>query len=447
METREFMDAVLRAAVKDGIAEAEVYCQGAESFTAEAIEGKIQSYEVSTARGMSLRGLWNGKMGYCATQAFDEEAITQLIRGVKESAELTETEEQDEIYAGDAEYPEMEMPESDIGEVTESEKIETCLKMEPVVLGYDKRITKSEGTQVSTEQNFVMIRNTKGLDLEARDSVGFMYTSALAEENDMRQSAGKIVWGRKWRELDPEKLARDAAEETVFMLGAKPVATGDYRVIIRNDAMGSLLATFSGIFSAENAQQKLSLLEGKEGTKIASDKVTILDDPARPEGMFRRNFDGEGTATKRKAVVEDGVLKTLLHSRKTAKKQGVAPTGNGFRAGYATPVKVAPTNLLIAPGVRSLEEMQKEMGDGLVITDVSGLHAGANPVSGDFSLLAKGYTVEDGQKAKPVEQITIAGNFYTLLQNIREVGNDLLFRAGPIGCPSADIGEIKVSGT
>ena len=145
-------------------------------------------------------------------------------------------------------------------------------------------------------------------------------------------------------------------------------------------------------------------------------------------------------------MIENGRLTTLLHNLKTARKAGVKTTGNAAKSGYAGAVNVSPSNFYLKPGEKTQAELLADMGDGLVITEVSGLHAGANPISGDFSLIAQGYTVKDGKKDQPVEQITVAGNFYQLLKNIRAVGSDLTFPGSPIGSPSVDVGEIAVAG-
>jgi len=223
------------------------------------------------------------------------------------------------------------------------------------------------------------------------------------------------------------------------------VESGVWRAVIRRDAMRSLLSTFSGIFSAENAQKKLSLLDGREGETIAASCVTLIDDPLLPGGFASIPFDGEGSACRTKAVIENGVLKTLLHSRKTARKAGTVSTGNARRS-VTSPVQVAPTNFFFRPGEKDLDALLRDMGEGLLITELGGLHAGANPISGDFSLIAKGFLVSGGKQGEPVEQITIAGNFYQLLKNIRAVGNDLEFKGGSIGSPSMDAGSIHVAG-
>ena len=171
-----------------------------------------------------------------------------------------------------------------------------------------------------------------------------------------------------------------------------------------------------------------------------------MDDPLLLEGLEARPFDAEGVPSKAHTIVENGVFKTFLHNLKTAYKDGVETTGNASKAGYASAVHVSPSNFYIKPGSKSFDELLAEMGDGVVITDVAGLHAGANPVSGDFSLLSKGYVVKDGKREKPIEQITVAGNFYDLLKNARAMADDLDFPLGGMGCPSIDVGELSISG-
>ena len=441
-----FIDKLLSAARDAGIDTAEVFYQDGSSFSAEAMEGEIKAYEVSSSCGLSLRGTVNGKMGYSSTQAFDDAAIGQLIEGVKESAALVETDEQDEIFAGEAEYPALQEPETDIDDVPAEEKLALCLAMEKVAKEADSRVWKVGGAAVSTSRTAVRLKNSYGLDLKWNDCLCYAYAESIAKDGDSTAVGMKISCGQRFDSLDAREIGSRSAEDAVSKLHGKPVPQGSYRVILRNDAMSSLLRTFAGIFSAENVQQKLSLLGGKEGMVIASDAVTLMDDPLLAGGFSSCPFDAEGSASRTKAVIDKGVLTTLLHSRKTARKQGVQTTGNASRSGYAAPVRVAPTNFFFKPGEKDLAALMAEMGEGLVITELGGLHAGANPTSGDFSLIAKGYSVKDGQRGATVEQITVAGNFYELLKNIRAIGSDLLFPASSTGSPSVDVGVLQVSG-
>ena len=443
MEMHEFIDALLQAAEENGISPAEVYCSEDDSFSARARDGAVDSYEVSATRGLSLRGSVEGKMGFASTEAFDEDAIAFLIRAVRESAALNEAEDQDEIYAGDEKYPTLEAMPDDLDQVSAGEKLQLALRADAAARASDPRITQTEGASVSTHQVRVMLQNSWGLKLENTRKMYVAYSLPIAKEGDSTATGFSLACGKMLKELDPEALGKKAAADTLAQLHAEPVPSGEYRIIFRYDAMQSLLQTFSGIFSAENAQQKMSLLAGREGQEIASPAVSITDDPLRRDGAASSPFDGEGSATFSKAVVKSGVLMTLLHNRRTAAKQGVRTTGNARRGGG---MHVAPTNFFIEPGEKSLPDLLQEMGEGLLITDVSGLHAGANPYSGDFSLLSRGFVVRGGELAEPVERITVAGNFYQLLKSVRAVGSDLEFSGSPIGCPSVDAGTMSVSG-
>ena len=442
----QFIQQVLAAAREAGITAAEIYLSSGDSFRAMCQQGQVNNYTVNSTRGLSLRGLYQGKMGYAATEAFDDEAVAQLVRGVKESAALIEDEDVQEIYPGDAEYPALDQYNPALDQVPEARKLQFVLDLEKCAKEKDPRIVQLTYDMLSTTSGQTRIANSYGLNLSFRDNLAVAVASALAKEGDRVSTGTGFAISRDFEALSVEKIAGEAVEEALFMLHAAPVPSGTYRAIIHSRCMPDLLGVFSDVFSAENAQKGMSLLAGKEGEVIAAPCVTLMDDPLLPGGLASRPFDAEGVAARPKAVIENGRLTTLLHNLQTARKAGVKTTGNAAKGGYAGTVEVAPSNFYLKPGEKSLEQLTAEMGEGLVITDVSGLHAGANAISGDFSLIAQGYTVKNGRKDQPVERITVAGNFYQLLKNIRAVGSDLCFPGSSMGSPSVDVGEIAVAG-
>ena len=200
------------------------------------------------------------------------------------------------------------------------------------------------------------------------------------------------------------------------------------------------------IVTSKTSDEIVSLLKGKEGEIIASPIVTIIDDPLMNDGLASAPFDDEGVATFTKALVSEGKLVTLLHNLKTANKQGVKTTGNGFKSSYASSIGVSESNLYLQEGKMTFDQLMSEIGEGVIITDLAGLHSGANVVSGDFSLAAKGFYVENGKKTFPVEQITVAGNYFDLLKNIVVIGNDLKFPMSNIGSPSVIVEGLSIAG-
>ena len=445
MNTNEFMDRLLEEAALSGLTASEIWLTQGDSFSVRAMDGRIEDYRVSSLRGLGFRGVWQGRMGYCSTQAFDEEAIGQLIRGVKESAELTEAAEQDEIFPGEAAYPDYAPPENDLADVTSENKLAACLRLEKAVTEADPRVLRAQYPSVTTGHSSVTLRNSFGLSLHYEDSVWSAGAGAVMDRGGTKVDGWHGLAGHRFSQLEPDVIGKEAAKKAANMLDVQPVPSGPCRVVLHRDALRDLLSTFSGIFSARNAQNKLSLLGGKEGQAVAAPCVTLMDDPLLPGGWASCPFDAEGSASRAKAIIEGGVLKTLLHNRKSARIQGCETTGNACRAGYSSPVGVSPTNLYLKPGDLSPEELLRGVGEGIVITEVSGLHAGANPVSGDFSLLSKGYTLRHGLREHGAEQMTLAGNFYELLKSIRQVANDLDFDGSPIGACTVDAGTLVIS--
>ena len=440
MEVRAFVDRVLDAAKAAGIDPAEVSVSAKEAFSTRVRKGAMEDYQVSDRVGLSLRGRVNGRIGTASTQALDEESIGMLVRGVIDSAELIETDEQDEILPPDAHYGEVVNCRPELEGVSAEEKIALAMEIDRQVASVDPRVEPQHTVVASGSETF-SLRNTLGLDLSHESNMVYAYAGALARDGERAATGMKLLWGYDMKAVDAGIIAREATGEALDKLHAGRMKSGSYPVVIRSGAMADLLSTFCGVFSADNAQKGLSLLAGREGEAVASPLVTLVDDPLMPWGLGSCPFDREGAATYKKNVIENGVLTTLLHNRKTAKKAGVRTTGNAAGSG-----RVAPSNLFIAPGTATEEELLGHMGDGLYLTDVTGLHAGANAVSVDFSLLSCGFEVKDGKKVRAVEQFTVAGNFYQLLADVLEVGDNLLFDGSPIGSPSVRVKALSVAG-
>ncbi|MEA5014687.1 MAG: TldD/PmbA family protein [Candidatus Limiplasma sp.] len=442
----EFLKQLFEEAKKAGLTNAEAFVLQEESFDAMAMEGEITKYSSNATRGLGFRAMAEGKMGYASTEAFDQEAVRQLVKGALDSARLCEDTDAQFLYDGKGEIPAIELYNPALEEVSPEQKLDFVLRLEKEAKAYDPRIEKVGDTMVFTSKQTVRIVNTHGVDQSYTQNYCGALVGPIAHEGDSTTSGEELILRRSFEELSAKELAAYAAQMAVERLHAKPIASGSYRVILENMVMTDLLGVFSQVFSAENAQQGLSLLKGKLGEAIAADCVTLVDDPLLPGGMASRPFDAEGVPSAKHTVIHKGVFQTFLHNLKTAHKDGVATTGNASKAGYAASVRVSPSNFYFQPGSKTLAEMMQDVGSGVLITDVSGLHAGTDAVSGDFSLLAKGFLLEKGRKVRPLEQITVAGNFFAMLKAIRTMGGDLRFPRGGMGSPSVDVGELSIAG-
>lgn len=441
-----FLKKLMEKAREAGLEACEAYMVELDSFRVMTTEGEITEYKSNAARGLGFRGLLNGRMGYASTEAFDDAAVDQLVKGVLESASLCEDDDAVFLYRGDDEATQLHLCSENFASVTPEEKVARVLEMEKKIKAYDNRVDKAAQNAIQTSSQTIRIVNSYGMDRSYSEDLCVMYGQATAKEGENIASGFYGVCARDPQQLDAEKIGAETARRAVEQLGASSIPSGQYHVVFHGEAMADLLGTFSDVFSAESAQKGLSLLKGRVGETIAAPCVTIVDDPLLESAPGARPFDAEGVPSKTHTVVENGVFKTFLHNLKTAHKEGVETTGNASKTGYASAVHVEPSNFYLKPGEKTLEELLADVENGLVITEVSGLHSGANPVSGDFSLLSKGYLFEKGKRTQQVEQITVAGNFYDLLKNARCMANDLTFPLGTFGCPSVDVGQLSVSG-
>ncbi|CDF57566.1 TldD/PmbA family protein [Thermobrachium celere] len=447
MELNKFIDELFKRGKEEGFSDMEVYYIDSDSFEVNIYNQEVDKYNVNKNKGLSLRAIYEGRIGYAYTEKFDEEDIEFLIKNAKNNALETQTDVIPEFYSG-GQYRELEM---DINvDIDTKKKIEDAMYMERRAKEYDSRIDSVNYCLIDTGKGRRKIVNTRGLNLEEESGVSVAYIAVVAKDKDDVKSGSSFKVTSNYNNIDFEKLVKEACDEAINSLGAESIPSGKYKVILRRDAAATLLATFSSIFSGDAVQKGFSLLKGKIGKKIASDKITILDDPFLKDAPSSCFFDDEGVETYTKEVIKDGVLKTYLYDIKSAKKDGVKSTGNGFKASYKSPVVVSPTNMYIVKGTLDYEEAIKRQERAIIITSLQGLHSGANPVSGDFSLAAEGYLVENGSITKPVEQITIAGNFYKLLEDVEEVLSDfelaLPSGMGSYGSPSIIIKELNVSG-
>lgn len=314
----------------------------------------------------------------------------------------------------------------------------------------DARIRPEAEATVFSESGNVEIVNTLGLHVQRRWNLIGGGVQPVASEDGRTSSGFALFYENDPRKIDAEKTAREAAKEAVDGLSAESVPSGAYRVLLRNDVAAQMLGTFSGVFSADLAQKGLSLLKGREGERIAAECVTIVDDPHMPGQPSSTPFDGEGVPTFRKEIVSGGVLSTLLHNLKTAKKQGVSTTANAVRPGYSSPVGVAPSNLFIQPSNLRLEDMLDVLGDGLLITDLQGWHAGADARQRRFLPAGAGAIASKAAESPgSVHQITLAGNFFSLLKDVEAVGGDLKFPSPSnvaFGSPSLLLPALSVAG-
>ena len=443
-----FIDKLLSRAKEHGLEECEAFYTNGDSFRVMVNEGQVREYKVNTSIGLSFRAKINGQIGYSFTQAFDDEAIEMLIEQVKANAAILETTDEQFIFEGSDKYPELETYHKKLDNAAPEQKIQLALTLEKRCIDADERIKSVAYCMVQTGSSQINIKNSSGLDLSFKSNGAVAFVMPVASDGERSYSGGFAINIEDFDDVDIDRLVDTAVERTISQIGGEPCESGVYQAVFDYESAGDLLQAFSTIFSAESAQKGFSLLAGKEGEKIAGDIVNIIDDPLCAKGPDSAPFDAEGVATYKKNVIENGVLKTLLHNLKTANKAKTQSTGNASKGSYNAPVGISPTNFYIEPMDNTPEKLLKTMGDGIMITDLAGLHA-VDTVSADFSLSAKGFVIKDGKKVKALEQVTISGNYYQFLKNIIMIANDLEYgklQTASIASPSLLVKDVNIAG-
>ena len=386
-------------------------------------------------------------MGYASTENLSAQQAKSVVAKAVDNAINLEAEEAVFLGEGGQEYEPMD--DKSYALPSTEELIAKVLDTTEKLYAADPMAVDGCQTQGIIETSEVAIYNSKGLDLHHSNKASGLIAVGVVSNGKEMSNDYQIKLG-KLDLIDTDELVKKAIGGAKEKLGGEVAPTGQYPVIFNTDAMCSLLGVYSGIFNSESAQKGLSKLAGREGEVIAAPCVTLIDDPFHCDNPEPRNFDAEGSPTHKKAVIENGVLNTLLYNLKTAAVAGKKTTGNASKGSYDSPVGIRPFTMYLQGGSMTEDELLAKAGNGVYITSLGGLHAGADAISGDFSLQSSGYMIENGVKTRYDKSFTVAGNFYELLKNIVALADNCrLPRAmgsTAFGAPSVLVDGLSVAG-
>ncbi len=434
---------LIEKALASGFSDFEVYSSKSTSTTLSIFNGEVDKTEIKDSLTFTVRGIYNNKMAYLSFENEDED-MDDIINKLKANAISLSTKEEFEIYQGDDEYPASREVRGGFLSIPTNQKVDLLKSLEKQIKDFDERIVNVPYCRYNEAVSSVGIVNSKGLNVRKENEYCYVVLQAVAKENEQTQSAFEIEIALSYDDLLKEDVANKVAKKAIEKLNALPVPSKVYPVIFNNEAMADLFSVFTSFFSGEAAIKKLTPLLGKEEESIFSEKITIVDDPLYEGSVNYEPFDDEGVACYRKEIVKEGIFKGLMHNLKTAKYFKTTTTGNGFKAGAN--VGVSGVNLYIEPGSKTQAELMQDIKEGLLITDLAGLHAGANPITGDFSAQSSGFLIEEGKITKPVTLIVVSGNFIKIMNQIDDLGNDLKVFHNGIGAPSIRFTGLPVSG-
>ncbi len=394
-------------------------------------------------QGYSLRMLIDGKLGYAFCEMTQKEGLLTLVQCCIENTKSIDATS-DVQFVSPQEYTTVNTYTEQLARVSFQEKRDTLLELERRLLTNDERIVKVTCNYSDTVR-CVELCNTNGLDVSSKSNYATLLIHIVAKENEQAVVDYDVQVLSEFKKEDILADVERVVTTVLNKLNPTRVPSGSYPCIIENKAFATLLQTMSGIFSQDNVNKDLSLLKDKLSKPVFSNKLTLIDNPHLEHGILSCAFDHEGNATKVKSVVKEGILNCFINDQKSAQEANTQVTGNGFKGSYNSKVSATMTNLYVQEGTTTVEDMIKNMDEGVLINSFAGLHAGVNPLITDFSLQSSGFYVKEGKIVKAISLITIAGNFIDLLKNIDAVGDDLKFYTN-IGSPSILFKAIAVSG-
>ena len=442
----EMASDIVSQALAAGATDAECTISEGDEFSASVRLRELETLKEAGSRAAGLRILRGRHTGSAYTSDLSDEGIRHMVRSAIELAEITTADP----HAGLPDAGELGSIPGDLGmycadvEGLATElKIDMARRAEDAALRADPRITNSEGASFDTHQGQHAFANSRGFAGEYRASYCSLSTVPVAREGASMERDYWSTTARGFAGLEkPEDVGRIAAQRAVRRLGARKVETQKVPVVFEPRTARTLLDNIFDAVHGGAVYRNESFLAGKLGERVASEKLTVIDDGTIP-GLFGTSpFDDEGVPTRRTVVIENGVLKSYLLNAYTARKLGLRTTGNAAR-GLAGNAGVGNGNLYIEKGAAPPEQLIAGIRDGFYVTELIGF--GVNIVTGDYSRGAVGLWVRNGELAFPVSEVTIAGTLQQMLMSLDAVGSDLEFR-GSMAAPTLVVGEMTVGG-
>ena len=423
---------------------ADLYLKRNYSLSTSIFHGEVDSMTEHDTHVVTARGIINGKFGSVTTEAIDKNAPDFLIESIKRTAGVIENDDPSIIFKGSEKYHKKSVFNKNVLSGNIQEKVGILLEIERKLKNYDKRIDEvvTVGYEESLDEE--KLSNSYGLKLGSKIADYSYFAEITAKQGEEVRTGFKVFASIDPNEFNIDKFVEDCAKDALDKLGSVQCASKKYPVIFTPECASTLLRHLLSSVDAEEVQKHTSLFEGKLHQQIVSKKLTVIEDPLR-KNLFFRYFDDEGVATNKKAIIKNGVLETYLYTLQTAQIAGVEPTGNGYRSGSKASADSA--FLAVKPGRKSKNELISEIKEGVLITELQGLHSGMNSQSGNFSLPCAGFMIRNGKIAEPVALITVADNLVNMFSNIKGLSKEteLVIRT-TTECPYIYISKMSISG-
>jgi PmbA protein len=431
--------------------------EGVEAFAVHSVDtsvtaydGDVESLSSSETRGVGVRVVVDGRMGFASTSDVSDEGLAYALAEARSNAALG-TADPGNVLPEPAAYEDVpSIYVAGLESVPAADKVAFALELERATRAAHPDVAAVDSAVYGDSRSSVAIVSTTGVSASYSRTDVYAYVAAIARTADDTQTGLGLTQGRSFADLDLTHAATEAATRAARLLGARKPATVRVPVVFDPMVTASFLGVLSAALTAEAVQKGRSLFAERVGDQVAQSGISLVDDGRLAEGPAAAPFDDEGVPTRRTEVIAGGLLRGFLHNTETAARagDGASSTGNASRSYNASP-GVAPSNLFLDGAVVPQTEILARGEGGLYAQDVSGLHSGTNPVSGEFSVGATGLWIRGGALDEPVREVTVSSTLLEILLGITALGSDRRFFPfeGSLAGATALVAEMTVAGS
>jgi len=443
----ELLDTVLEMAAGERLGGAEAYAERSVSRRIKVFGGAVEQLTAARRAGIGLRVFRDGAVGYAHTSETSAAALADLVRRAVDLVAVTDADEHAVLPAPAGPAAAVNVYDPMLSVATDEQRIGLAVAAERAALDHDRRVTLVEDTIYADADAEVFLASSAGVRGSYRAGHCYLFVYALAEEDGRTETGISYALGRDPARLDPALCGGEAAERACRLLGAAPCPSMKATVVLDPFVTAAVLGVLGAALTADAVQKGRSLFATRQGQAVAASVVDLSDDGVHPDGLASAPFDGEGVPSRRTPLIGGGVLQGFLYDTYTGHKAGVASTGNGLRGSYQNAPSVRPTNLVLGGPATPAADIVAGVERGVLVTDAVGVHSGANPVSGEFSVGISGVLIESGRLSRSLREVTLAGDILSMLAGVVAVGDDARWvPSGSALAPTVAIEGMSIGG-
>lgn len=444
----ELLDLATRiAGAADDGEELEVFVGRGRSTTVRAYGGDVESFTSAESFGIGVRVVRDHRVGFASAGTLDEAVVVEVLADARDNARYAERDEWAGVASPDGVEPvPIDLWRPALAELPAAAKVDLALELERAVLAGDPRVTGVRTALYGDSLGEAAVATSTGIAVWSRATGCYLSALALAADGDEVQTGAGSSVGREPSELSIDEASGDAVERATRLLGARKISTRRVPLVLEPRMAATVLGIVAGTLTGGPVVKGRSPFAERLGDVVASPLLTMVDDPTDHRSLAADSHDGEGLATRRTALITDGVLQGFLLDTYTGRRLGRPSTGSAVRGARSTPSPGVQA-LAVTPGSATVDELLAAHDGAVLVQSMTGLHSGVNAVSGDFSVGVEGMLVRGGEPADPVREVTIASTLQRLLLDIVAVGSDLEWLPSGAGVPTIVIGEVALSGS